>query len=157
MIQRLLALFMLAFAGFAIWDGRRIEAVDRPVSMFDDIGPDRYIVGLGILLAIVGLFLLLDRRPNVPQKSDEEAASGAPTYLALLGALIVYALVMPYLGYTITTLIFMIAVFWLSGVPSILRSVIYGVVTTAVSWWIFVRIADMPMPKGVFSFIPQFL
>jgi len=155
MIQRILAGLMIAFGGFAVVDGFRLQANERPDAMFDDIGPDRYIIGLGGVLALIGLLMMLERRPvEALATGEDERASGVPPYVLLLAITAVYALAIPYAGYTISTLVFLVLAFWVAGVTSLVRSLVYGVITAAVFWWLFIRLTAMPLPRGQLGLLP---
>jgi putative tricarboxylic transport membrane protein len=155
MIQRILAGLMIAFGGFAVVDGFRVQANERPDAMFDDIGPDRYIMGLGGVLALIGLLMMFERRPvEALAGGDAERASGVPPYVLLLAITAVYALAIPYVGYTIATIVFLVLAFWIAGVTSLVRSLVYGVVTSALFWWLFVRLTAMPLPRGSLGLLP---
>jgi hypothetical protein len=166
MAQRSLSMIMLVFALLGIADGWRLEASERGQSLFDDIGPDRYLMGLGVLLAVLSLCLLLQRQQSsqrtedagVEQAATADGATIAPGLLARIpahglavAALAFYAATLPWLGYVVSTLLFMIAAFRVAGVRGWLKSAAFGVAATGLAYWIFVRASDVPLPSGWLS------
>jgi hypothetical protein len=166
MAQRGLSLIMLAFALLGIADGWRLQASERGQTLFDDIGPDRYLMGLGALLAVLSVCLLLQRQTaaeNTESSSDESSArpgaeanavgilARVPPHALAVAALVAYAAALPWLGYMVSTLFFMIAAFRIAGVADWLRSAAFGAVATGLAYWIFVRASDVPLPTGWLS------
>lgn len=162
MVQRSLSLIMLAFALLGVADGWRLQASDRGQAIFDDIGPDRYMMGLGVLLAALALTMLLQRQPaaaaaqapaNDVAASDDGSAfpANVPAYVWAILALIGYAAALPWLGYLVATLAFMIVAFRIAGTADWVRSAAFGTISTGLAYWIFVRASEVPLPTGWLS------
>lgn len=162
MAQRILAAVMLALALLGVADGWRLQENERGQMLFDDVGPDRYLIGLSVLLAALALWLLIQKpleEPSPPDATDstahDELKTGDASFLAWLPAhahaalaLMAYAAALPWLGYLASTLLFMIVAFRIAGVAGWLRSAAFGAISTALAYAIFVKASDVPLPRG---------
>ncbi|MFZ4808401.1 MAG: tripartite tricarboxylate transporter TctB family protein [Hyphomicrobiaceae bacterium] len=154
MTQKLMSLILIVVGAVSVQDGLRLQAAERAQSMYDEVGPDRYMMGLGALLVLAGLALFFDRRPERVAAAAPEGGSRVPGFVALLVTVVVYALAMPWLGYTLATLAFFVVGFRVAGVASVARCAVYGLAASGFSYWLFVRMAGMPLPRGVLDLIP---
>jgi hypothetical protein len=162
MAQRILAAVMLVLAVLGVADGWRLQENERGQMLFDDIGPDRYLIGLGVLLAVLALWLLIQKPRDEPSPlnaaqdttGDELKLGDArffgrlPAHAHAIFALIAYAAALPWLGYPGSTLLFMIVAFRIAGVADWLRSAAFGAIATALAYAIFIRASDVPLPRG---------
>jgi hypothetical protein len=162
MAQRILAAVMLVLALLGVADGWRLQENERGQMLFDDIGPDRYLMGLGLLLAVLALWLLIQKPRKELSPSDaagsteqDELKSSDAGFLAWLPAhahaalaLIAYAAALPWLGYSASTLLFMIVAFRIAGVADWFRSAAFGAIATALAYAIFIRASEVPLPRG---------
>jgi putative tricarboxylic transport membrane protein len=137
------------------WDGWRLETAQRADSMFDELGPDRYLVVLGVIMIIIGIALAV----KPPASSVKvEPAQEDPVWWPLRPpvtftlATVAYTFAIPPLGYAIATLLFFILVYHLAGKRSFVPSVTYGTITAVIFYVLFVKLADMPLPAGPLGF-----
>lgn len=149
---------LLCLAGvIVIRDGLRItEALRRP-GIYDIVGPDRYLVVVGVLLLICGAGLALqaigpeagdDGEPQVETEDSPAPHGSLRPMLLLFGALMAYAVTLPWLGYLLSTLLFLGLAFYLSGVEGG-RRIVFAAVALSVGFQVvFVQFADMAMPSG---------
>ncbi|TCT06215.1 tripartite tricarboxylate transporter TctB family protein [Aquabacter spiritensis] len=150
---RIWGLMFIAFGAVWMWDGWRLETAERSSSMFDDLGPDRYLVVLGLIMVAVGVALAVRPPPNLMKRDGGAAAFWPPRPpVTFTLAMVAYALIMPRLGYVAATFLFFILIFYLAGKRSVLANLGYGAVCTAVFYVIFKQFADMPLPTGLLSF-----
>ena len=152
MSRTLLGIAFLVFGGVSIWDARRIAGTIRRRGTLDIVGPDGYLMGVAVLLLVIGASLVigawLQRRRAVTAAAQSQAAEGGYAHFALMGALVVYAAIMPAAGYALSTLAFLVAVFRVMGVSSWVRCVVGALVLTALFYGAFTGIADLPLPRG---------
>lgn len=152
----LLGLAMLAFAGISLWDGARITASFRIPGSFDLVGPDRYLTGVALLIGVLGLAVLaqgvLQQRLQ-PTASEPQTATGDSTlsqrHFVLIGLLILYAVLIPVLGYILATLLFFVATFRVMGVSTWVYTILWSLVGTATFVVSFLTVANMSLPHGL--------
>jgi putative tricarboxylic transport membrane protein len=148
----LLGITLIVFSAASIVDAARISTNLRQPGVFDIVGPDRYLLGAGALLLVLGVGLvyqganqLLGRAPRI---SVHTADSGSNTHLWLLGSIVLYAMLMPTVGYVIATLVFFLTAFRVMGMRNWAWILGSAVVVTASLAIIFTYAADMPLPRG---------
>lgn len=148
----LLGLTLEVFAIASILDANRISTRLRLPGVFDLMGPDRYLLAIGILLLLLGLGLIAQGarqlRAAAGTRTSPAATEAVHTHLWLLAAIVLYAVLMPVAGYTIATLAFFLAAFRIMGMRSWGWTIGSASVVTASFAWIFLRAADMPLPRG---------
>lgn len=149
---RLAALFVLGLGGLTLTQVSQIG----PGAGFIVVGPRVFpiIVGIG-LLVLGGAFVL--RTTALPDKvlatevADEEAATHWPTTLSVLLVLVVYALLLGPLGYTVATALFFPAVARLIGSVHWRRDLIVGLVLGLAIYLTFTRILGVRLPAGILA------
>jgi putative tricarboxylic transport membrane protein len=154
MADRLLGLLFVLLGGASILDGFRVTREYRASAVFDDIGPDRYAIAVGAILALLGIIMIAMARgaPATATPDVERKSARIPPFVAIPLLLAAYIAVMPWVGYTLSTFLFMMVMFYVAGVRPLPRSLLYGGVAGAVFYLLFVRISDMPLPAS--KFIP---
>jgi hypothetical protein len=140
---------MFAWAGIIGWEtflsGRLVPDVSAPAA-FPSI--------ICSLLGGLGAALIVDalRRRRIPAPQAEavrEAPGSRLRVLGVLGSLIVYAAVMPVLGFYIATPIAVAAMARFSGMRSPLALVLLAVVFTAMLYAFFSLLLRVPLPPGL--------
>jgi hypothetical protein len=152
MSQAILGIAFLIFGAASVADALRIRSTIRLRGTLDYVGPDGYLIGVGVLLLIVGALLIpagvmAYRRARV-NGDARTAEEGGYAHFALIAAMLAYAVAMPVLGYAASTLAFLIAVFRIMGVRSWTRTIVGSVVLSVVFFVSFTVVADLPLPSG---------
>lgn len=151
----LLGITLVVFSVASMLDAARISETLRQPGVFDLVGPDRYLMGTGILLLVLGVGLLYQGARQVYAGGRHAPGAGgdsdANTHLWLLGGIVVYAVLMATVGYTISTLVFFLIAFRVMGMRSWGWVVGSAVVVTSCFAILFRYAADMPLPKGWFG------
>jgi predicted phage tail protein len=86
-LQRAHGIFFMLLGAVSFVDGWRIAQQAREGANFDAIGPDRYLMALGVLMLIAGVWRLLSR-PELhtkPQGAILDRDEGATSKLVLTG------------------------------------------------------------------------
>ena len=156
MAQALLGIALLVFGVASILDARRIGSTIRRRGTLDIVGPDGYLLGVGVLLLLLGVLLALQAwlqwRRAVPRDAGAAATAtadeGGYAHFALIAALLGYAVLLPVAGYAASTVIFLLAVFRIMGVRSWVRSAGGALALTILFYVAFTRVADLPLPRG---------
>lgn len=152
---RIWGFVFLAFGAVWCWDGWRLETSQRADSMFDELGPDRYLVVLGVIMLAVGVSLAF--KP-VASPMDGTFSLGRIAWwpprppVTFTLALIAYTLAIPPLGYTVATFLFFIVIYHLAGKRTLARTLGFSLVSAAVFYVLFEKFADMPLPVGPLGF-----
>ena len=151
MSARIWGLVLAAIGVLFAADGWRITKASRGTAVFDDLGPDRYLMLIGGLLVLMGLLVAIERQHgDAPSQPQEEDSATLPILFTLL--LAAYAVLMIVLGYTAATLLFFFAAYWLAGRRDLVKTAIASVISAAAFYVIFPKLADMPLPTGLLGF-----
>jgi hypothetical protein len=145
------AILALLGAG-SVLEAMRITQESREGANFDAIGPDRYLMALGVLMTVIGILLAL--RPPVTDEFGslpEQPKVGSTFYLtmAMLAAL---AAALPYIGFTAASFVFLTVMFRRFGNWSWMRSAAVSAIAAAIFYITFIRVADVPLPHGYLTF-----
>lgn len=151
MSDRLWGLGLILIGAILTWDGRRLWQDERADSMFDVLGPDRYIILMGGLLILTGIVIGLSKTvPAGAARQDIGKSYLTPAVFTV--ALSVYALIIPWLGYTGATFLFFVAAFFLAGRRNIVPTLVTSTISAACFYLLFPYLADMPLPRGFLGF-----
>jgi hypothetical protein len=151
MLNRVTGVLFIALGVLSMVDGWRVAEQARPTGNFDAIGPDRYMMGLGALMLIAGLWRFLSRPETEPQGRAGTSSDELPTLSLALGLFAAFAFAVPYIGYSPACFLFLAALLWvLSGWPW-WKAIAVAVPIAIVFHVAFVDLADMPFPKGYFG------
>jgi putative tricarboxylic transport membrane protein len=112
-----------------------------------DPGPRSFPLALGAVLLCGGLWewFLVRRNPRKPGPVPDEAARWRVVQLAL--GLAVYAAVIPWLGFTLSTLIFAMLMMWRLGIRWWVAAGASVLLAVAIQL-LFVRLFKVPLPPG---------
>lgn len=132
-------LFLTVFAAYGLGGSAIRAALDS-----DIVGPGFFpgiIAVLGVMLAVVMLLQPRERRPKPLIDFD-------PMALAPVGLLLIYVLVLEYLGFGLATALFLAAAFKYLGCPGWGRAALYSVLATAALVALFHYGLDLWLPRG---------
>jgi hypothetical protein len=150
------SLALAAIGAWSIWDGVRLSTDVRREGVFDALGPDRYIMILGGILLVLSVARIWTARAewlaeHGPSGSSAAAPDNAPPlkFILLTVAFAGYALIAPYTGYGLATVLFFAAVYWIMGLRGWLRLIAATAISAATFILLFITLADMPLPRGI--------
>ena len=147
------SIVVIFLAAMGIADAWRLSSVVRAGGTFHDvIGPDRYLGAISMGLLLCGIWVLaknlkIARSPLI--KKEEGEGSQVNQVVLVVFVLVLYAFAMPILGYLLATCFFFPVIYFIFGVRPWLKSIIIGLLTTAVFYAIFEYFAEMPLPRGL--------
>ena len=106
-----------------------------------------YVKFLAISLGIAGVLQLLF---SFKIDSDQKIifAKNPKKFLTLVVALILYVWIMRYIGFIISTLIFLPVTMWFMGYKKIVKSIIISIGITLFVYILFVRIFEIQLPEA---------
>jgi len=112
------------------------------------LGPSKYTGVISLVLITCGLIALIGslRKARIAQGSSGFSSSSRA--ILLMGVLLGYAAVVPYVGYVVGSLGFFPAFFHISGTRPWHKSLLLGFVMAALFYLAFVYLAAIPVPKG---------
>jgi hypothetical protein len=148
MLNRVTGVLFIALGILSMIDGWRITEQARPTGNFDAIGPDRYMMGLGALMLIAGLWQLSARPEAEAQARGEPGSGELPTLALTLGLFAAFAFAVPYIGFSLACFLFLAAQLWVLSGWAWWRAVAVAVPIAIAFHLAFVNFADMPFPKG---------
>jgi hypothetical protein len=152
--ERITALFLLALSGVWIY-----LAVRLPFPAFARVarmGPGHFPMAVAGVLAILALWLLWQTFRSKP--SAEEAQSTAAKknrnpqavkhLISGFGLFLVYVILVPYLGFALSTALFAFCFIRFIGGFGYLLCTVLAVAIPAALWTIFAYLLTVPLPKG---------
>ena len=150
MLYRVQGLTYVLLGAVSLIEGWHITQTAREGANFDAIGPDRYLMALGALLGVVGLWLAM-RPPQSAENAPASYLSGEArmTLFVCIAMLAAFTLAMPYIGFTLGCFVFLTVLFRHLSDWSWLRSIAAGALTSAFFYVGLIRLADVPLPSGV--------
>jgi hypothetical protein len=145
-----LMVIVLAVLGMA--DAWRLSGVVRGGRRFHDvIGPDRYLGAISIGLFLCGVWKMMGSLKSPSQeagKTQGEGEGNVSMVFLVIFVLFVYSILLPILGYLLSTLIFFPVLYFIFGVRSWVKSLVLGLLTAGLFYAIFAYFAEVPLPKG---------
>ncbi|MDD4997768.1 MAG: tripartite tricarboxylate transporter TctB family protein [Syntrophales bacterium] len=125
-----------------------------PMGTFRMAGSGLFPFCLGILLMLLSLlflFHLLYAKSTTPQKPETVAPPDVATgqMLLFLGATVLGTLCLNLLGYPLTVFLLMLMLLRILGIKRPGLLMIMPLLTAVVSYFLFVRILKIPLPKGL--------
>lgn len=151
-VHRIHGLLFVLFGVVSSFDSWRINSSVRPTASFDGVGPDRYLAILSVLMIVLGLALAL--RPAAGSEASDwsDLRRWPPAdYLIVAVILGLFIWAIPLIGFSISCLLFFVALYRFLGKISWPRTVTYALVTTISIYIIFIYFADMSLPKSFFG------
>lgn len=111
----------------------------------DAFGPGWYLIVLSFVLIICGLYYLVSTFKELNKKTEAALVWNGPATFAII-AMIFSCVLLPYIGYFISTAAFIFVGTRLFGEQSWVRSILVAGISGAVFWYVFVFLAQIPMP-----------
>jgi hypothetical protein len=147
------SILVIVLAALGLADAWRLSGAIRPAGTFHDvIGPDRYLgfISVGLLLCGIGYLTARSKTPGPPHTRGEKSEmSRLSPVVRVVSLLVAYLFAFPILGYLPATVIFFPFLYFMFGVRPWPKSVVVGLITTALFYAIFAYLAEMPLPKGL--------
>lgn len=110
---------------------------------------------LGILSLILLTNTILKKLKDVTVTGGITAAILRRGALTVVFGVLIYAMIMPKLGYLISTFLLMTLLYWYmerNGAKGLLRSAVLSLLTTAISYYLFAVLLSCPFPAGILDF-----
>jgi len=153
LIHRFVSISFLIFSGIYL-----AASLSLPVGKVGKPGPGMIPVGIGIILTFLCLLHVIEVFFFEKNRSVQKEEGGVLTradVLRVIGVvcvLIVYMIFFQVLGYTLSTIVLMAAILRLLQMHGWLRIGLISILTSGCSYYIFDRLLDVPLPKGIIPF-----
>jgi hypothetical protein len=147
MLERIVALAVVAVSGVYL-----TQALALPFGSSARPGAGFYPVAVAVLGCVVGVvaaaraFLVAPASARVARAVADDAA-GRARALAATGILVVFCLLMPWVGYPVAALLFVFALLLRLGADWRM-ALVTAVAAAAVSHYLFAVLLDVPLPRG---------
>jgi putative tricarboxylic transport membrane protein len=142
--------FWLAFAVFII-----SRAVSYGVGSFSRPAPGSFLFMSGILLGALCLLLIINsivEKKHTTRISELWRGLDWKTAAGVFVALFVYNVLLPILGYLLTSFLLLTLLLSVTRRREVLTNIIYALLITFLSYLLFERLLDVSFPKGFVGF-----
>ncbi|TRZ53336.1 tripartite tricarboxylate transporter TctB family protein [bacterium] len=143
-------LLVISFVGL-------VEAIhlvsDRDTyTLYDVMGPGYYILFLSLALMVTGTFhIVVNYRKDITEAKVAVDMGLRKRMLGMILVLALYALVIQFFGYLISTILFFLLEFRIAGTKSWRTNIIITVIITSIYYLVFIKYFQMGFPRGIFS------
>ena len=141
--DRIWGIAVLVLGGIYLVQGIRIP----PPAIGDPLGPRVFPSILGGLMCASGIFMIFRPGP-VEEQPVLDRRSFLPI-LTLFAFLLLYAALLPSLGYLVATFLFVMAVALIMGERSLPRGLAVAALFSCGIFFLFTRILTIPLPLGL--------
>ena len=147
------AMMEALFSGALLSVALVLAAAAARIPDVEDTGLTSRALPLSMALAIAGfaavrVVVLLRAVRGFAVSSATRDGSVLRIVLPLSGTMVVYALLLPVLGYTVTTILALLLVLWIFGVRGPLRVAVLATAAGIASHVVFERMLGLFMPEG---------
>ncbi len=130
-----------------------VDALRLPDSD-ETVGPAAAPLLVGVLLLVVGLGLVVQGRRSmgVWEYSEHTTKQQWLRLAAVVGTLVLYAALVPYLGFVVSSTLLFTTSALLLGAPNRTRALAYGWIVAAVVFLVFDELIGITLPAGPWGF-----
>ncbi len=151
-IQRFVSIMFLIFAGTYLF-----LSFSLPLGKVEKPGPGMVPRGIGIVLTLLSLVHVIEvfffeKRTSAKKTEDPLKKEDIIRVTGIVSLLILYMIFFPILGYAFSTVVLIGVVLRLLEMRGWARIVLISIVTSGCSYFIFDRILEVPLPKGMMPF-----
>lgn len=106
---------------------------------------------LGIILVALSssLLFLSFRAKEIPREDAFPKGKDRQRIVAVALTLLFFAVFLKPLGFGVCSAVMMVAVLKLFGLRSWIKAILISLVTIAISYYLFVILLDIPLPRGI--------
>lgn len=141
--DRYAGVVFLAIASFFIIESQRINSA----SYGSSVGPNIFPLGIGILLGILSIRLIYETF-QYQQKQAEKEHLNYKRFGIILGAAVLYGLLLEDVGYAVTTFLFLLIGFQAMKRGKLLASVAIAASFSLGVFYVFDKLLNVPLPSS---------
>lgn len=148
-MDRKVSLVIMALAIFYL-----ILSYQLPKFPFSQVDADVLPLGLGYLLLGLAVILFIQNKPETEEQKEKRTLKKEDLILLLatLGALLLYVFCLEFLGFVITTIVFLSLTMRMYGYMNWTRNVIVSLVFTLFLYFAFNYLLKIYLPQGILPF-----
>lgn len=136
-------LILMVIGIVGVVEGLRLNRVSAAAD--EAYGPGWYLLILSFTLLVCGLYYLISNFKRLDKKTAATLFWKGPALSCLL-AMMFYSVLIPYIGYFISTAAFLFVATRLFGERSWVKSTLIAVISGTAFWLVFIYLAEIPMP-----------
>ena len=145
---RIMGAILVAVGGVALAEGVRLYRLREALVAGAVVGDDTFPLIVGAALVVLGLYLL-GATPASPVRADWPAGAVRARMLGGAGLLVLYWLIVPWIGYTASTGLVSVALFRTMGGYGWPAAALLGGATTGGLYLLFRVWLLQPLPSGL--------
>jgi|SRR5699024_1001341 len=142
MVHRIAAVLIIVFSLTLIFTGKDIDKTSEVIS------PAFWPITLLLIMLVLGVFLLFIKDTKTENR-EESKNNNIQLFYSTILFLALYVILMYYLGFILSTFLFLLINTINLGMKFIPNSLITSIITTAVFIGIFPHLLSIPLPRGI--------
>ncbi|WP_166240116.1 tripartite tricarboxylate transporter TctB family protein [Paenibacillus turpanensis] len=137
-------------AGFGVFS--IFEAVKQyPNRMNIFVGDHTFPALIGVAMIVLGLVLVALKDRGEKFTVDFPSGKAMRNLCIVIGLLFLYYVLLPVLGYVLSTFLLLVTLFKIIGDYGVLKSALFGSVSIIALYLLFIYWLQMPFPDGIFG------
>jgi putative tricarboxylic transport membrane protein len=143
-------LILIGISIVSLIESLRLIYSEDPQTMYDALGPGYYLLLMSVGMMVTSIAYLIAHLLKLPKSVETEQVSKEMKFRfwGSFGGLILYLILIPFLGYLVPTFIFLVLEFWVNGIKSWLLNIALSSIVGVVYWYVFVIRCSMVFPRG---------
>lgn len=135
---------LFAIAAYMIYEASGYFHVDP-----NDVGPQFFPIAIAILLIVLGIGLIVSSFIGTQNESSPQffTTKQGKSYI-VIAMMLVYVLLMPKLGFCVTSCLFLFALIRMFGYKKYLINAAVSISVTALIYLLFKLLLSVPLPSG---------
>jgi len=143
--------FDIASAAVMLVLAALVVAGTPELDFWDEVGPGSRFMPVWVagVTAVLSLLLMLEARRRAGDPVDWPDRAGLRRVASTFAGIIAFVLAAPWLGFVVTTALFVVALLLIVERRPLLPSLVSGLVTAALIHAIFIAWLSIALPKGI--------
>ena len=143
--------FLIGLVNLA--EGLRLKITMRESGLYDIVGPDNYALVLGFAFVITSIIYVVqgEQKSNIRESKLDEESEVKGNWVqvtCIVGVLLLYAILIPTIGYLLASIIFFLLVLIIMGLSSWIFGFIISVVMALIYYILFCYLLGVTVPRG---------
>ncbi len=139
-------LFLIGAGGLA--EGYRLVVFKDPQTLYDVLGPGYYIVVISLAMVATAIAHFAGHLKDPEMTAGKVGRNERMRLFYMIGSLVLYLILLSFLGYFLSTFIFFLLEFWLLGFRW-RTNIILTLTVTVIYYLVFIEYCSMVFPRGI--------